>query len=92
MGTREPARRRPQPPENRGARFSANAAIPSAKSPEAAVSRWVRASNSSWSSICSYSHRFNCRFVPAYEFVGPDASWSSSAAVLEANSCRARPD
>jgi hypothetical protein len=43
----------PQAPENRGDRFSTKAAIPSAKSVEEEVSRWMLASNSSWSSICS---------------------------------------
>jgi len=54
-----------QAPLNRGGRLAANAAIPSAKSPEAAISRWIPASNSSWASICSYTQRFSCRLVPA---------------------------
>jgi hypothetical protein len=45
-----------QPPLNRGGRFSAKAASPSAKSPVAAISRWIPASNSSWVSMCWYSH------------------------------------
>ena len=54
-----------QMPVKVGARFSAKALIPSAKSPEPAISLWVCASNSNWSSICSYSHLFNSRLVPA---------------------------
>jgi hypothetical protein len=42
-----------QVPVNVGARFSAKAVIPSAKSPEPAISLWICASNSSWSLICS---------------------------------------
>jgi hypothetical protein len=59
------AARAGQAPVKRGERFSAKAATPSAKSPEAAISRWIPASNSSWASIRSYSQRFSWRLVPA---------------------------
>ena len=54
-----------QAPLNRGGRFPANAASPSAKSPEAAISFWIWASNSSWASMCWYSHWLSWRLVPA---------------------------
>src|SRR6185437_10320446 len=71
--------RRAQAPLNRGGRFSAKAASPSAKSPEAAISFWIPASNSSWASIRSYSHLLSWRLVPAYDLVAPAAIRSSSA-------------
>jgi len=52
-------------PVNRALRFCVKAMTPSAKSPEAAISCWIRASNSSWESIRAYSQLLSWRLAPA---------------------------